>query len=176
MLKKLHFTPSLPTVFFSLKKSGMDAEFCQMLKKNFFFGHTACGIDPAPPAVMAWSRNHWITREVPIRCFSCVLCVLIAQSCLTLWTPWTVACQAPLSVELSRQEYWSGLPFPSPGESSWPRIKPGSPELQRFLTIIARKKSLNLEMRFGNPFGLLLHCNSVNYINPFLNIKPTLHS
>ena len=41
--------------------------------------------------------------------------VLIAQLCLTLWTPWTVAHQAPLSVGFSRQEYWSGLPFPSPG-------------------------------------------------------------
>ena len=36
-------------------------------------------------------------------------------------TPWTVAHQAPLSMEFSRQEYWSGLPFPSPGESSWHR-------------------------------------------------------
>ena len=36
-------------------------------------------------------------------------------------TPWTVARQAPLSMGFSRQEYWSGLPFPSPGESSWPR-------------------------------------------------------
>ena len=34
---------------------------------------------------------------------------------------WTVSCQAPLSVGFSRQEYWSGLPFPSPGSSSWPR-------------------------------------------------------
>ena len=33
-------------------------------------------------------------------------------------TPWAVACQAPLSVSLPRQEYWSGFPFPSPGESS----------------------------------------------------------
>ena len=31
-------------------------------------------------------------------------------------TPWTVACQAPLSMEFSRQEYWSGLPFPPPGD------------------------------------------------------------
>ena len=38
--------------------------------------------------------------------------------------PWTVAHQAPLSMEFSRQEYWSGLPFPSPG------IKPESPALQ----------------------------------------------
>ena len=36
-------------------------------------------------------------------------------------TPWTVAHQAPISMEFSRQEYWSGLPFPSPGESSQPR-------------------------------------------------------
>ena len=36
-------------------------------------------------------------------------------------TPWTVACQAPLSMGISRQEYWSGLPFPSPRGSSWPK-------------------------------------------------------
>ena len=36
-------------------------------------------------------------------------------------TPWTVACQAPHSMGFSKQEYWSGLPFPLPGESSWPR-------------------------------------------------------
>ena len=41
------------------------------------------------------------------------LCVLVAQSCLTLWTPWTVACQAPLSMGFSRQEYWNGVPLPS---------------------------------------------------------------
>ena len=35
------------------------------------------------------------------------------KSCPTLATPWTVACQAPLSMGFSRQEYWSGLPFPS---------------------------------------------------------------
>ena len=39
-------------------------------------------------------------------------------------TPWTVACQAPLSMEFSRQEYWSGWPFPSPGNLPNPGIKP----------------------------------------------------
>ena len=39
-------------------------------------------------------------------------------------TPWTVACQAPLSVGFPRQEYWSGLPFPSPGDLPDPGIKP----------------------------------------------------
>ena len=44
--------------------------------------------------------------------------------------PWTVACQASLSMEFSRQEYWCGQPFPSPGNLPDPRIKPRSPALQ----------------------------------------------
>ena len=46
---------------------------------------------------------------------------LVAQSCLTLSDPWTIACQALLSMGFSRQEYWSVLPLPTPGESSQPR-------------------------------------------------------
>ena len=45
-------------------------------------------------------------------------------------TPWTVPLQAPPSKGFSRQEYWSGLPFPSPGDLLDPGIKPGSPALQ----------------------------------------------
>ena len=45
-------------------------------------------------------------------------------------TPWTVARQAPLSMGFSRQEYWSGLPFPFPGDLLNPVIEPGSPALQ----------------------------------------------
>ena len=45
-------------------------------------------------------------------------------------TPWAVAHQAPLSMGFSRQEYWSGLPFPSPGDLPNPGIEPGSPALQ----------------------------------------------
>ena len=45
-------------------------------------------------------------------------------------TPWTVAYQAPPSMAFSRQEYWSGLPFPSPGDLPYPRIKPRSPAFQ----------------------------------------------
>ena len=45
-------------------------------------------------------------------------------------TPWTVAYRAPPSMGFSRQEYWSGLPFPSPGDLSNPEIEPGSPTLQ----------------------------------------------
>ena len=45
-------------------------------------------------------------------------------------TPWTVAYQARPSMGFSRQEYWSGLPFPSPGDLPDPGIKPGSPTFQ----------------------------------------------
>ena len=52
-------------------------------------------------------------------------------SCLRLLvTPWTVACQTPLSMEFSSQEYWSGLPFSSPGDLPDPGIKPRSLTLE----------------------------------------------
>ena len=59
--------------------------------------------------------------------------VLVTWSCLTFCdppTPWIVTHQAFLSMEFSRQEYWSGLPFPSPGDLPNPRIKRRSPVLQ----------------------------------------------
>ena len=60
-------------------------------------------------------------------------------------TPWTVARQAPLSMEFPRQEYWSGLPFPPPGDLSDPGIKPlslASPALAgRFFTANATWKA-----------------------------------
>ena len=56
----------------------------------------------------------------------CVQCL----SCVWLFaTPWIVACQAPLSMGFSRQEYWSGLSFPPPGDLPDPGIKPVSPAL-----------------------------------------------
>ena len=55
--------------------------------------------------------------------------LLVAQLCLTLHDPMDcIACQVPLSMEFSRQEYWSGLPFPSPGDLANPGIEPRSPE------------------------------------------------
>ena len=54
----------------------------------------------------------------------------LAQLCPTLCDLWTVAHQAPLSMGFSRQEYWSGLPFPSPGDLPDPGIEPSSPTLQ----------------------------------------------
>ena len=51
---------------------------------------------------------------------------LVTKSCPTLAAPWSVARQAPQSMEFSMQEYWSGLPFPSPGDLPNLGIKPGS--------------------------------------------------
>ena len=53
-------------------------------------------------------------------------CGLVTKSCSTLVTPWILGLQAPLSMGFPRQEYWSGLPFPSPGDFLHPGIKPGS--------------------------------------------------
>ena len=47
-------------------------------------------------------------------------------------TPWSIAHQAPLSMGFSREEYWSGLPFPSPGDLPNPGIEPRSPALQAY--------------------------------------------
>ena len=53
--------------------------------------------------------------------------LVISQSFPTLCDPWAVAQQAPLSMEFSRQEYWNGLPFPSPGHLPDPGIEPAFP-------------------------------------------------
>ena len=63
-------------------------------------------------------------------------CCLVAKLCPTLATPWTVAHRAPLSMGFPGQEYWSGLPFPSPGDLPDPGAKPESPALAcRFFTL-----------------------------------------
>ena len=62
---------------------------------------------------------------------TCIVIILGSLSHVPLSaTPWTVARQPPLSMGCSRQEYWSGLPFPSPGYLSNPGIKPVSPALR----------------------------------------------
>ena len=85
-------------------------------------------------------------RKLPAR--SCVRALSGTQSCPTLCNPWAVAQQAPLSIEFSRQEYWSGLPCPPPGDLPDPGIKPASPaspELTgRFFTTAPPGKSICL--------------------------------
>ena len=59
---------------------------------------------------------------------SCV-CMLSHSVASDSATSWTVTSQAPLSMEFPRQEYWSGLPFPTPGDLPDPRVEPESPAL-----------------------------------------------
>ena len=58
--------------------------------------------------------------------------VLATQLCPTLCDPTDCSCQVPLSMEFSRQEYWSGLPFPSPGDLPDPGREARSPALQAY--------------------------------------------
>ena len=72
----------------------------------------------------------WHPRPRDWHCQRCVVCGLVTKSCLTLASQGTVASQGPLSKGFSRQECWSGLPFPSPGDLPNPELEPGSPALQ----------------------------------------------
>ena len=80
----------------------------------------------------------------------------------TFVTPWTAACQDPLSMGFARQEYWSKLPFPSPGDLSDPGIEPASPALAGgfFITVPPRK-----------PFPLTSWCDFW-YCSYFAKRKP----
>ena len=73
--------------------------------------------------------------------------------------PWTLALQAPLCMEFSRQEDWNGLPFPSPGDLPDPGIEPGSPALQAdSLHLSHQGNSCNIHIVFPqpHPHGILL--------------------
>ena len=84
--------------------------------------------------------------------------VLVDQSCPTLCNPWTAAHQAPLSMGFSRQEYWSGLPFPSPGDLPHPGIKPKS-----LLASSALAGGFFMTVPFGKPYVLSLSVGSDSF-------------
>ena len=85
-----------------------------------------------------------------------------------LATPWTVACQAPLSMEFSRQEYYSGLSFSSPEDLPDPGIESGSPALQA--------GSLPSELPGKPQMGyILIYMNGIKYIKYIFN-RITIHS
>ena len=73
-----------------------------------------------------------MTRVIyPFSCYAHVCMHACILSCARLFvTPWTVVHQAPLPMEFPRREYWSGVPFPPPGDLPDPGIEPVSPELQ----------------------------------------------
>ena len=78
-------------------------------------------------------------------------------------TPWTVACQAPLSMEFSRQEFWRGLPFPSQGDLPNPGIEPGSPALQADSLPLEYAERKSLKTRWISPWSYcpILSCRWV---------------
>ena len=70
------------------------------------------------------NQKHMVMHILPMHA-----CMLSCFSHVPLFaTPWTVACKAPLSMGFSRQEYWSGLPYPLPGDPPDSRIELSSPE------------------------------------------------
>ena len=71
-------------------------------------------------------------------------CCLVAKSCPTFATSWTIACQAPLFMGFPWQEHWSGLPFPSPGDLPDSGIKPKSPALGRGSLPLSHQGSFSL--------------------------------
>ena len=82
----------------------------------------------------------------------------VTQSCLTLCDP--VAYQAPLSMGFSRQWYWSGLPFPSPGDLPNPGIEPGLPNYRQTLYHLSHQGEMlgwmkhKLESRFPGEIAI----------------------
>ena len=74
------------------------------------------------------------------------LLLLCAQSCLTLCSPKDCACQAPLSMGFPKQDYWRGLPFPTPGDLLNPAIEPVSPALQADYYLPLSHQGIPVEM------------------------------
>ena len=123
------------------------------------------------------------------RSMMCVcVCVCESLSHVRLFaTPWTVACQALLSMEFSWQEYWSALSFPSPGDLPDPGIKPRSPALQAdFFYHLSHQGKPNIIYSIIQilkkatvPF-LLVHSGQLSYfcilpdLHPFLTLPHSL--
>ena len=91
-----------------------------------------CGLKSCLP----WEWNLFLLYLRHHLCFQAGTFKCLSLSCVWFFvTPWTVALQAPLSMEFSRQEYWSGLPFPSTRALPDPGIELSSPALQADSTI-----------------------------------------
>ena len=90
------------------------------LLSTIYFPVSLWGVDEQRPP-----EDHWEQKEAA--CLIVRLFALVTQSGPTLCNPRAAAHQAPLSTEFSRQEYWSGLPCPPPGDLPDPWIKPASP-------------------------------------------------
>ena len=104
-------------------------------------------------------KKDWLYIQSPI------VCVL---SCVRLFAaPWTVACQAPLCLEFSRQKYQSALPLPPPGNLPDPGIKPASPESPDSYKILAI-----FPMLYNISSQLIFVLNSLYLLIPYPFIAP----
>ena len=87
----------------------------------------------------------------------------------------TVACQAPLSVGFSRQEYWSGLPFPLPGDLPDPGIEPAAPVEHGMLNMNWTWQACSLPAKWSEkPIKLLIHLNHCQSISRMPKVYSTL--
>ena len=82
------------------------------------------------PVILLCSHKRWPTKFLLwCICLDLCVCAQLLSPILFFATPWSIACQAPLSMEFPRQGNWSQLPFPSPGDLPDPRIYPAAPAL-----------------------------------------------
>ena len=103
--------------------------------------------------------KHHHARNISFLVFCPLDGSLVTKSCLILATSRTVARQAPLSMGFSRQEYWSGLPLPSPRDLPDPGVEPRSPALQA--------DSLPTELQ-GKPFVPLGYFKTIKGVSSYM--------
>ena len=103
-------------------------------------------------------------------------------------TPWTVARQASLSIEFFKQNYWSGLPFPPPGDLPHPEIEPGFPALHSFLSeppgkprflylhgIFARHFLTHLSFLKEHSWGSISRLGPLMLLTSYVTLGKSLH-
>ena len=111
----------------------------------------------------------WRALEMLLPCaVCCVCCAKSLQLCPTLVTPWTVACQAPLSMGFSRQEYWSRLPFPSTPWSKGYFAKMSSFWAWERLAATLPFQTLLLDFHFSTPSSASL-CSQTSCQHPLIS-------
>ena len=138
---------------------------------------------------MTWDHDLLPSRHNKLSCLNWMLCPStiicycycyseFSLSCTTIWhpmdcslpgSPRTVASQAPPSMGFSRQEYWSGLPFPSPGDLPNPGIKPTSPALARKRSLIFSCLPPSVVLSWTHPWEIKSKLSDIS-----LYLKPTI--